>query len=661
MLAACGGGGSSEPAAPATSLAIREAPQAQQVGPDETAVFVVAAQGSGAISYQWLRNGSPIAGETRPRLEVQARADAQADRFSVRITDAAGSITSEPVQFTVREAAEWERWAAAAAGPIGELSRGPDQFVFPNGVAFGFDLFLARPDGTEGATRAAVQGDWDPMFEVRDWAGGIPGATPRAAGPVRVLTYAAQGRLWRLDLRVPQGQEAQPRQMSTQLSRQMCRPHDLFQDRVDPLRSLLVYSLSDPVLGCYALDTARHRIVRLNHQGFEVPIELAPQTRPLFAVYDADGTITGIVARQAAGPVLRLDARDFRSEPALALAAGDIDTLVRPGPGQPWWVFSDGARILSVRVDSPTPWAAQTLAAGAVLPDVQGVARVGGELSLLLWEPPASDTGGGRLRACAVSGCSAGPRELLAAALGFTSLERVPDSEGSERAWFVLGDRTAASTSSSLSVAQVRADGAVNVRLNVANDTWHNPQRRFVGWFGDWLLSRASSASTYGIPMEDGLPDRMLAPTGTFLPQREATRANRFWIDFQSSAGGLELRDADGELLQEVSGAFPVRFEPDWQGLGDELLVTRAGAAGGSDLLGLDPVTGAVRTVYGRLPVDRNGHTARPEPMLGSPRTGHVMLFTARAAQGNYAYSRNVLAAIRVGAPGIRVLVDPDS
>jgi len=659
LLTACGGGGGgSEPTpAPGTPPVINEAPQAQHAGLGETAVFAVSAQGSGAIGYQWFRNGVPIDGEVRPRLEVLVRADSQGDRYSVRITDASGSLTSETVQVVLREASEWQRWAAAPAGPIGIFVDGPDQFVHPSGQAYRFDLFLARPDTSARAAQLVAQGSWDPMVQVRDWAGGVPGGEPRAAGPLRALVYAANGRLQRLDLRVPAGQDAQPRMLSTQLSRQMCRDASLFQDRVDPMRSLLVISLPQADQGCYALDTAQHRVVRLNHQPFEAPIDLPPRARPLFAIHDTQGTVTGLVMREAAGRVLRLDGRDFRPEAALPLAAGAIETLVKPGPGQPWWVFSDGTRILSVQVDAPTPWAVQTLAAagaaGAALPAVLGTAPIDGHLSMLLWEPQAGGAAGGRLLACAVSGCPAGPRELLAPSLGYTSLARVPDSEGSDRVWFALGDRSPSSTVSSLSLAQLRADGSVSVRLTEPNAPMHQPSRFVVGLFGDWLLSRSSGAATLGLPVADALPERMLGG-GVFLPTREATRANRFWFDWQSSAGILELRNAAGDLLQTVAGVFPVSSAANWQGVGDELLVVRAGSSGGADLLGLDPVTGAVRTHYGALPDMRLG----PLDFLDPPRTGQIVLFSAASSDS---IGRQTLLAIRLGTPGVRVLVGVDS
>lgn len=656
LLAACGGGGggSEPPAAPSTPLAINEAPRAQQVGQGETAVFVVAAQGSGALGYQWLRDGVPIDGEVRPRLEVRARAEAQAHRYTVRVTDASGSITSEPVQYVLREPGEWERWAAAPAGPTGLFVETASQF-HNDARPYVFDLYLASLEPSARAVQVQAQGNWEPMIQVRDWAGGLPGGAPRAAGPPRAYTYAANGRLWRLDLRVLRGEEAQPRMLSTQLSRQMCPVDTLFQDRVDAMRSLLVYSLPQIGQGCHFPDTAQHRIVRLNHQPFEAPIELPPRTRPLFALYDAEGTITGLVAREAGGGVTRFDARDFRPEAALTLAAGAIETLLQPGPGQPWWVFSDGARILSVQVDAPTPWPLQTLAAagtaGGTLPAVLGTGRIDGQLAMLLWEPPTGDAAGGRLRACAVSGCPAGARELLAPTLGYTSAVRVPDAEGSERAWFVLGDRHPASTSSSLSVAQLRGDGSVSVRLTVENDPWHNPQRRIVGLFGDWLLSVPTSGATLGLPVAAGLPERMLAPTGTFLPNPRAARADRFWFE---SRGDLELRDAQGELLQTHLRSGAAWFANDWQGVGDELLVFRPGVES-PELVGVDPVFGTVLTYYGPIPGPRDG----VPDILDPPLRGHLVLFTRRSINGssNSFVSPETLSAIRVGTPGFRALL----
>lgn len=229
---------------------------------------------------------------------------------------------------------------------------------------------------------------------------------------------------------------------------------------------------------------------------------------------------------------------------------------------------------------------------------------------------------------------------------------RVPDREGGDRAWLVLGDRSPASTDSRLTVAEVRNDGSIGIRVTEMNGPFNQPQRFVVGLFGDWLLSRLSSAVTLGLPVASALPERVLAPTGTFLPQRAATQVNRFWFDFQDSRGILELRDADGNLVQEATGVIPVRYADDWQGLGDELLVLRPGAAGSIDLLGLDPGTGAVRTLYGPLTGARDG----PPLFLDAPRMGQVVLFTGPSSAG---IGRQTLSAIRIGTPGVRVLASP--
>lgn len=69
----------------------------------EALMLIVNARGIGTLSYQWLRNGVPLAGQNTPRLFFSKVGTADNGAvYSVKITDTAGhSITSESTTLTV--------------------------------------------------------------------------------------------------------------------------------------------------------------------------------------------------------------------------------------------------------------------------------------------------------------------------------------------------------------------------------------------------------------------------------------------------------------------------------------------------------------------------------------------------------------------------------
>lgn len=77
-------------------------PSSQTVAVGEPAIFSVAAIGSGAMSYQWLKNGLPIAGATQATYvtPVSTYGDSGSS-FSVSISNYLGELTSSPASLTV--------------------------------------------------------------------------------------------------------------------------------------------------------------------------------------------------------------------------------------------------------------------------------------------------------------------------------------------------------------------------------------------------------------------------------------------------------------------------------------------------------------------------------------------------------------------------------
>jgi hypothetical protein len=67
----------------------------------ENTGFGVVAEGSGPLAYQWLRNGAPIAGATQSTYQLLATQGDNAALFSVRVSNAAGSVTSAAATLTM--------------------------------------------------------------------------------------------------------------------------------------------------------------------------------------------------------------------------------------------------------------------------------------------------------------------------------------------------------------------------------------------------------------------------------------------------------------------------------------------------------------------------------------------------------------------------------
>ena len=94
-LAACGGGSGGPPPPSITTQ-----PASQTVPSGSSATFTVVA--SGAASYQWDRNGQPIAGATSTSYTLSAATSANnGDSYTVVVSNAAGSVTSSAAALRV--------------------------------------------------------------------------------------------------------------------------------------------------------------------------------------------------------------------------------------------------------------------------------------------------------------------------------------------------------------------------------------------------------------------------------------------------------------------------------------------------------------------------------------------------------------------------------
>ena len=82
-----------------------------------SATFEVKASGTPPLSYIWYRDGTTFAGWTRQSLSLVGVTTNDVGRYTVTVSNAAGSVTSEPAQFTLGTTPAPKTAALAVADP----------------------------------------------------------------------------------------------------------------------------------------------------------------------------------------------------------------------------------------------------------------------------------------------------------------------------------------------------------------------------------------------------------------------------------------------------------------------------------------------------------------------------------------------------------------
>src|SRR5690606_30701090 len=95
-----------EPSAPAVIQVIQlpkivQAPAASNVNEGAVLFLSVEASGTGPLAYQWLKNGTSIAGATSASFVVNSATASDAGNYSVRVSNAAGNVTSSAAAVTI--------------------------------------------------------------------------------------------------------------------------------------------------------------------------------------------------------------------------------------------------------------------------------------------------------------------------------------------------------------------------------------------------------------------------------------------------------------------------------------------------------------------------------------------------------------------------------
>lgn len=131
---------------------ITTAPVMQVAGEGRSARFSVTASGS-TLNYQWYRNGEAVAGATGATLNLAAVTAADAGAYSVKVSNPAGTVVSNPVDLAVGAVLAVTTWRG--------LVQGNDQSDGPPGIGTLGQIYPGR---------AVLAPDGETILTVEKWA-----------------------------------------------------------------------------------------------------------------------------------------------------------------------------------------------------------------------------------------------------------------------------------------------------------------------------------------------------------------------------------------------------------------------------------------------------------------------------------------------------------
>jgi sugar lactone lactonase YvrE len=114
-------------AAPEMRLALVAAPQSQTAVLGGTAVFTAVVAGEPNLSYQWTKDGAPLAGATHASLVIPAASLSDAGEYACRVSDSAGRALTTEAMLTVVAGRNAGRLVNASVRA--NVGAGPDALV----------------------------------------------------------------------------------------------------------------------------------------------------------------------------------------------------------------------------------------------------------------------------------------------------------------------------------------------------------------------------------------------------------------------------------------------------------------------------------------------------------------------------------------------------
>lgn len=183
---------------------IATAPVSQTVTAGDAASFAVTANGSGPFTYQWYLNGAAIAGATNATYIIPAAQRFQAGSFTVSVTNAAGSTSSNLVTLTVNNApASTARlFGLSTRGFIGindaimisglVISPGSPKTLLIRAIGPSLALPPYNVPGALGDTKITIYSGGTPILQNDDW-GNNPDVANTIAASLQIGAYPLPG------------------------------------------------------------------------------------------------------------------------------------------------------------------------------------------------------------------------------------------------------------------------------------------------------------------------------------------------------------------------------------------------------------------------------------------------------------------------------------
>ena len=183
-------------------------PVSKTIVPGGTFTVAASASGSG-LTYQWFRNGTPLAGETGAILLRNNASAADAGNYTVRVTNANGAVTSNAATITLspdasRPANISVRTAVATGATVipGFVVQGTGtkrvliRAVGPGLAAFGLGGTMADPKLTvfQGSTEVATNDNWSAAAIGNAFSATGAFALPNGSRDAALLTDLPAGR-----------------------------------------------------------------------------------------------------------------------------------------------------------------------------------------------------------------------------------------------------------------------------------------------------------------------------------------------------------------------------------------------------------------------------------------------------------------------------------
>jgi hypothetical protein len=129
-------------------------PASQTVTSGQPAAFSVAVNGTAPFTYQWMKNGVNIAGATSATYSIAAAQSSDAGTYSVKVTNTAGSVTSNGAALTVNPASVAPAITQQPASQIVTAGQPAAFSVTVNGTAPFTYLWMKNGVNIAGATSA---------------------------------------------------------------------------------------------------------------------------------------------------------------------------------------------------------------------------------------------------------------------------------------------------------------------------------------------------------------------------------------------------------------------------------------------------------------------------------------------------------------------------